>query len=568
MKSPLRRGPAESPPASPEEGTYLARHLDVTLRLALVALAAGGLIAALAGFRTAWGVFAAIAPVAVALHLTRRGRLEAASAVLVPSMLALVTWLVHEGNGLQDITLLVYPVIVLVAGLLMPRRPFVVVVVLALASLGFVAWGQLRGTVFVFNEATRSATLAYLLLAWLVISVAAAIVHTVAEDLRASLHRTSRSEQRYRLISEVSTDYTFSTVVDRDGRVRQDWVAGAFERMTGYGFEEYMARGGWRAALHPDDVAEDDRAIEALKRNEAAVSVVRTVTRGGEVRWVRVYARPVWNGAENRLTGIYGAVRDITEAKQAQNERETLIRELEAKNAELERFTYTASHDLKSPLVTIRGFLGFLERDARSGNLARLEADLGRIQAATDKMGILLDELLQLSRVGRVVNAPGPVPLGELAAEAVALLAGPIAERGVEVRIQQGLPPVWGDRTRLLQVLQNLVENAVKFSADPPRRVEIGARSDGGAPVFYVRDNGIGIETSHLERVFGLFDKLDPKTAGAGVGLALVRRIVELHGGRVWVESEGCGRGATSCFTLPPPPAGPGGQPAAGDAAP
>ncbi len=541
---------AQAPRASPEEATYLARQLDVTLRMVFAALAAGGLVAALAGFRTAWGVFAAIVPVAVALHLTRRGRLEAASLVLLPSMLALVTWLIHEGNGLQDITMLAYPVLVLIAGLLMPRRPFVVVVALALASLGLAAWGQLRGTVFVFDEATRSATLAYLLIAWLLISASAAIVHTVAEDLRASLRRTRASEQRYRLISEVSTDYTFSSVVDREGRVRQDWVAGAFERMTGYTFEEYMARGGWRAALHPDDTAEDDRAIATLKRNQAVVSVVRTVTLGRDVRWVRVDARPVWNETENRLAGIYGAVRDITEAKQAQGEREALIRELEAKNAELERFAYTVSHDLKSPLVTIRGFLSFVRKDARAGNLDRLELDLDRVQTATDKMGILLDELLQLSRLGRVVNPPEHVPFGELAAEAVALVAGPIAERGVEVTIQEGLPVVWGDRTRLLQVLQNLVENAVKFSGEPPRRVEVGARRDGDVPVFYVRDNGIGIEASHFDRLFGLFDKLDPKTAGAGVGLALVRRIVELHGGRVWVESDGPGRGATFCFTL------------------
>ncbi len=540
----------EAPRASPEEAQYLAHHLDVTLRMVFVALVAGGLVAALAGFRTAWGVFAAILPVAVALHLTRRGRLEAASLVLLPSMLALVTWLIHEGHGLQDITMLAYPVLVLIAGLLMPRRPFVAVVALALASLGFVAWGQLRGTVSVADEATRSATLAHLLIAWLLISASAAIVHTVAEDLRASLRRTRASEQRYRLISEVSTDYTFSSVVDREGRVRQDWVAGAFERMTGYEFEEYMARGGWRAALHPDDAAEDDRAIATLKRNEAVVSVVRTVTHSRDVRWVRVDARPVWNETENRLAGIYGAVRDITEAKQAQGEREALIRELEAKNAELERFAYTVSHDLKSPLVTIRGFLSFVRKDARAGNLARLEVDLDRVQAATDKMGILLDELLQLSRLGRVVNPPEHVPFGELAAEAVALVAGPIAERGVEVGIQEDLPVVWGDRTRLLQVLQNLVENAVKFSGEPPRRVEVGARRDGDVPVFYVRDNGIGIEASHFDRLFGLFDKLDPNTAGAGVGLALVRRIVELHGGRVWVESEGPGRGATFCFTL------------------
>jgi chemotaxis family two-component system sensor kinase Cph1 len=399
---------------------------------------------------------------------------------------------------------------------------------------------------------------AYFLIAALVIGVAAAIVHLLAEDLRQSLRQARLSEERYRLISEVSTDYVFSSAVGRDGQVRQNWVAGAFERMTGYSFEEFMAHGGWRAALHPDDVAQDDRDLETLRGNRPVITELRTLTRGGEQRWVRVYGHPVWDPAENRLAGIYGAVQDITEAKRAEAEREALIRELEAKNAELERFTYTVSHDLKSPLVTIRGFLGFVERDAVAGNHERLQIDLRRIDEATDRMATLLDELLELSRVGRVVNPPEAIPFGELAADAAALVAGPIAERGVQVQIDEGLPTVWGDRTRLLQVVQNLLENAVKFSGDQPRpRVEIGARA-GSPPLLYVRDNGVGVEASHHERIFGLFDKLDAKSPGAGVGLALVRRIVELHGGRVWVESDGAGGGSTFLLSLPAPPVSPG----------
>ncbi len=234
-------------------------------------------------------------------------------------------------------------------------------------------------------------------------------------------------------------------------------------------------------------------------------------------------------------------------------------RELEAKNAELERFTYTVSHDLKSPLITIRGFLGFIEQDTQSGNMNRLKGDIQRISDATDKMQRLLNELLEISRVGRVRNEPKLIPFEELALEAVELVQGRIMKRGIEVHIDSNMPTVFGDNQRLLEVLQNLVDNAAKFMGDQPDpRIEIGARSargenaERGEPVFYVKDNGIGIAPEHHERVFGLFNQLDPKIEGTGVGLTLVKRIVEFHGGRVWVESE-AGKGATFCFTLPVP---------------
>ncbi len=226
--------------------------------------------------------------------------------------------------------------------------------------------------------------------------------------------------------------------------------------------------------------------------------------------------------------------------------------ELEAVNAELERFTYTVSHDLKSPLLTIRGFLGMLQKDVATGNAERIENDVRRIGAAAETMQQLLEDLLQLSRVGRQVNPPEEVPVVELAMEAADLVAAEIAERGVELEIMSSMPSVYGDRIRLLQVLQNLIHNAVKFLGDQHEpRIEVGARQDGGETVVYVRDNGIGLDPSDQEKAFGLFQQLAGSDKGTGIGLALVKRIVEVHGGRIWVESEGQGRGSTFCFTLP-----------------
>jgi len=233
--------------------------------------------------------------------------------------------------------------------------------------------------------------------------------------------------------------------------------------------------------------------------------------------------------------------------------RKQLIAELAAKNAELERFTYTVSHDLKSPLFTIRGFLGYLEQDALSGDRERLRKDSQRIADATDKMQELLNDLLELSRIGRLMNEPQEIRIGELIREVLELLHGQIEERGVTVRVQDNLPLVRGDRQRLSEVMQNLVDNAIKFMGDQPEpRIEIGwegGDAERGSPVFFVRDNGVGISQEHYERVFGLFNKLDPRSDGTGIGLALVKRIVEFHGGRVWVESE-AGSGSTFFFTL------------------
>lgn len=235
--------------------------------------------------------------------------------------------------------------------------------------------------------------------------------------------------------------------------------------------------------------------------------------------------------------------------------RKSLISELEDKNAELEQFTYTVSHDLKSPLFTIRGFLGYLEQDALSGNETRLRSDIQRITDATDKMQKLLNELLELSRVGRLKNEYSSFSFAELAREASDLVQGRIMAGGISVVIDPDLPMIYGDRPRLTEVLQNLLDNAAKFmGAQEEPRIEVGCAgvdTEHEKLILYVRDNGIGIPREHRDRVFGLFNKLDPGTDGTGVGLALVKRIVEVHGGRIWVESE-AGKGSTFFFTLPP----------------
>jgi signal transduction histidine kinase len=206
---------------------------------------------------------------------------------------------------------------------------------------------------------------------------------------------------------------------------------------------------------------------------------------------------------------------------------------------------------LKSPLITIKSYSGSIQRDLIACRYDRVEADLERIGSAADKMAALLDDLLALSRVGRIVNTAEPVAMKELVEEVLRYLAGLLNLKSVKVDVQSELPMVLCDRQRLAEVIQNLVENAVKYMGDQPEpRILFGMRQEYGKNVFFVQDNGVGIDEKYHQNIFGLFNKLNAKSEGTGIGLALVKRIIEVHGGEVWVESEGAGKGSTFCFTI------------------
>ncbi len=244
----------------------------------------------------------------------------------------------------------------------------------------------------------------------------------------------------------------------------------------------------------------------------------------------------------------------IEEREALSEERERLIEQLEQKNAELERFNYTVAHDLKSPLVTIKGFLGLMERDLDAGDRERVKHDVRRLAGAASKMHALLDKLLQLARIDHQPPEPEQVRLDALVPEALELVHGLATERGADVAVEPDLPVVTGDRLRLLEVFQNLRTNALRYMGDQEQpRIEVGARRDRQPVELYVRDNGIGIDPRFHQKIFGLFERLESDEEGTGIGLAVVRRIVELHGGKIWVESEGDGKGSTFCFTLAAP---------------
>lgn len=336
------------------------------------------------------------------------------------------------------------------------------------------------------------------------------------------------------------------TVTDGNGRFQ--FVNSAYSRMLGYSVETLLQKSPYDLVI-PDDIETLSQSQQKRRAGQSSSYEAALVHADGHLVDVLITGVPRWEG--NKINGSIAVITDLTERKRAEQERERLITELEARNAELGRFTYTVSHDLKSPLVTIKGFLGLLAKDIARGDSARIKSDMERIQTAAITMEALLNDLLELARVGQLENTPQEAPFNQLAQEAVERVMGQIAERGVEVTINPKLPIIYGDLPRLVEVVQNLVDNAVKFMGTQPNpQIEIGAREFNGETAFYVKDNGIGIEPRFHEKIFGLFDRLDQSIDGTGIGLALVKRIIEVHNGRIWVESEGANKGSTFFFTV------------------
>jgi signal transduction histidine kinase len=255
------------------------------------------------------------------------------------------------------------------------------------------------------------------------------------------------------------------------------------------------------------------------------------------------------------------AIVEVSERKNAQtllreNEQklQALLEELTSKNAELESFVYTVSHDLKTPIVTIEGFIGALREDFSASISEVSDQYLSHMSNAARKMEQLISELLNYSRIGRLESPQTTFPMSLAINDAIATLRTQIESRGVIVNVQQDLPAVHGDRKRVEQVVYNLLSNAIKYIGrdNPEPRIDIGCTEQNGQNVFWVRDNGIGIDKRYYDKIFQIFERLPAaKQAGegTGIGLAIVKRIVEHHGGTVWLSSE-LGKGTTFYLTF------------------
>jgi PAS domain S-box-containing protein len=364
---------------------------------------------------------------------------------------------------------------------------------------------------------------------------------SMANTLIQRENALQKSEERFRAFVENANDTVFT--LSTEGVFV--YVSPNWKDAFGYELTETVGK-SFESFVHPNDAANFFAFLQMIVMSGEKQSNVeyRVLHKNGTWIWYSANGSILQDPESNEVV-LLGIGRDITVRKQVENE-------LQKKNVEIEQFIYTVSHDLRSPLVTVKTFMGYLEKDMAESNQEQLSQDIQFIHSAADKMKLLLDELVEMSRIGRVETLSVEVTFKEVTDEVLGALAGVISERRVGIQRSDTDLMLFGDRQRLCQIWQNLIENAIKYRRDGSMpRIELGIQQMSGDPVFFVKDNGIGIEPQYHDKIFGIFEKLNPKSPGAGLGLSMIKRIVEKCGGRVWVESEGNGKGSCFFFTLP-----------------
>lgn len=380
-------------------------------------------------------------------------------------------------------------------------------------------------------------------------------VSILRTNLITPYEQVKRSEAELRKWGNVFAHAEWGIVVGSADCGRVEMANPAFARERGYRAEEVV--GMAIAELYaPEDRADVAGHVACTLAEGHQLFESRHLRKDGSVFPVLVDITAVKDEAGRVLYCVLN-VQDITERKRAETELTTRTQALEASNAELEQFAYVASHDLREPLRMVSSYVELLER--RYGNA--LDADAHDfIHFAQDgalRMGKLIEDLLQFSRVGRLSDPPTCLPAADLVERAVGALGVAIRDAGAEIRVADSLPEIVCRGNEVVRLFQNLVGNAVKFHAEERKPViEISCRRRGQFWQFAVSDNGIGIEPAYFERIFMIFQRLHTRERyeGTGIGLAICKKIVEAHGGSIWVESQ-CGVGSTFYFTLPVQPA-------------
>jgi len=374
------------------------------------------------------------------------------------------------------------------------------------------------------------------------------VVSTDITERRQAEKALEASEQKFRSVVETANDAIITA--DAGGNIT-DFNGGA-EAMFGYSAGEVV--GQLLTLLMPERFKEAHHQGLArfFKTGEARV-IRKTVELVGRKKDGREFPLTLSLSTWKTHSGVFftGIVADITERKRSEQEILRRSAELEAANKELEAFSYSVSHDLRAPLRGIDGFSLALLEDCAD----KLDQDgrdyLQRVRAATQRMGVLIDDLLNLSRVTRSEMRIEKTDLGAMARRVATELQNMQPERRAEFRIEEGLV-AFVDSHLMRIVLENLLGNAWKFSSkrESPH-IEFGKADGDGRPTYYVRDDGAGFDPAYADRLFGAFQRLHDKSdfPGTGVGLATVQRIIHRHGGHIWAEGA-VDRGATFYFTL------------------
>ena len=375
------------------------------------------------------------------------------------------------------------------------------------------------------------------------------VLRDVTEEMRAEA-ALRESEGRLRNVLDLSLDTVYRKDLVTD---RYDYISPVNEQITGYCAEEFAAFSpeAFEERVHPEDRARVRAALARRRGSHSGTIEYRLRCRDGSYRWLADHF-VVQTDEEGRPRSVTGVVRDVTKQREDQESILRFADDLKRSNEELQRFAYVASHDLQEPLRSIVSFSQLLERRLAG----HADKDVGEflefiIEGGVRMQALILD-LLQISRLETQARPPEPTDAGQVVAGVLSSLEAAIREAGATVAVGP-MPTVMADRTQLEQVFSNLIGNALKYRRpEVPLEIRITAERANGSWRFAVADNGIGIETQYFERIFVIFQRLHTKDRyeGTGIGLAVVKKIVERHGGRCWVESVP-GEGSTFFFTLP-----------------
>ncbi len=329
-----------------------------------------------------------------------------------------------------------------------------------------------------------------------------------------------------------------------------EYINPAAADITGYTPEEHYADPDLGFKLvHPDD----RHLLEAVEKGDRAPGTplsLRWVRKDGAIIWIEQQNVPICDEAGN-LVAVEGIARDITERKRGPEELERTMAELARSNADLEQLAYVTSHDLQEPLHMVARYLHLLNRRYKGKLDSSADQFIGYALDGANRMKRLINDLLAYSRVDSEGKDFAPTNCEAIFDRALANLKAMVEASGAVVN-HDALPSVMGDDSQLTQLFQNLIGNAIKFHGEEPPGVHVSAQKKENEWLLSVQDNGIGIDPEHSERVFMIFQRLhtEPDYPGTGIGLSICKKIVERHGGRIWVDSEP-GKGSTFYFTIP-----------------
>ena len=369
------------------------------------------------------------------------------------------------------------------------------------------------------------------------------------------IHLEAIVKERTLDLHDIQTDLSRAQTVAHTGSWRLDvrknellwsdenWRIFGVPKGTALTYETFLS------TIHPDDREYVDKHWKSALQGEP-YDIEHRIIVDGQVKWVREKAELEFE-TDGTLKGGFGTTQDITEKKQVERDLQTLMEELKRSNSDLEQFAYAASHDLQEPLRVVAGFVSLLEKKYKEKLDEKAHEYIEYAVDGVKRMQVLIKDLLAYSQVGTKGKTFKPTICAVALEQAIYNLHTAIEESGVEITYDT-LPTILADISQLSRLFQNLIGNAIKFRGEELLKIHIAAEQKGNEWVFSIRDNGIGIDPKFFSRIFVVFQRLHTREEyeGTGIGLAVCKKIVERHGGHIWVESEQ-GKGTTFYFTMP-----------------